>query len=144
MDIKIIIDKNKSEEILIYAREKTELIEEIEKIVLQSNKELVGYKDNEAKKPNLFNVNCFISESNKVFALTDEKLQVKLRLYQLEEILDESFIKINQSCIANIRQIEKVQGTFSGAISVIFKNGYKDYISRRNLKNVKERLGIKL
>lgn len=144
MDIKIIIDKNKSEEILIYAREKTELIEEIEKIVLQSNKELVGYKDNEAKKLNLFNVNCFISESNKVFALTDEKLQVKLRLYQLEEILDESFIKINQSCIANIRQIEKVQGTFSGAISVIFKNGYKDYISRRNLKNVKERLGIKL
>ncbi len=144
MDIKIIIDKNKSEEILIYAHEKTELIEEIEKIVLQSNKELVGYKDNEAKKLNLFNVNCFISESNKVFALTDEKLQIKLRLYQVEELLDENYVKINQSCIANTRQIEKVQGTFSGAISVIFKNGYKDYISRRNLKNVKERLGIKL
>lgn len=144
MDLKIIIDKNKNEEILIYAHEKTELIEEIEKIVLECNKELIGYKDNEAKKLNLFNVNCFISESNKVFALTDEKLQVKLRLYQVEELLDENFIKINQSCIANIRQIEKVQGTFSGAISVIFKNGYKDYISRRNLKNVKERLGIKL
>ena len=92
----------------------------------------------------MFDVNCFISESNKVFALTNEKLQVKLRLYQVEELLDESYIKINQSCIANIRQIERVEATFSGALSVIFKNGYKDYISRRNLKNVKERLGISL
>ena len=57
-------------------------------------------------------------------------------------MLDENFIKINQSCIANIRQIEKVEGTFSGSLSVVFKNGYKDYISRRNLKNVKERLKL--
>ena len=144
MDIKIIIDKNRNEEIIIYAHEKTELINEIEKIVHQSNKELIGYKKAVAKKLNLFDVNCFISESNKVFALTNEKLQVKLRLYQVEELLDESYVKINQSCIANIRQIERVEATFSGALSVIFKNGYKDYISRRNLKNVKERLGISL
>ena len=144
MDLKIIIDKNRKEEIVIYAHEKTELINEIEKIVHQSTKELMGYKDTEAKKLNLFEVNCFISESNKVFALTDEKLQVKLRLYQVEELLDESYVKINQSCIANIRQIEKVEATFSGSLSVIFKNGYKDYISRRNLKKVKERLGVKL
>ena len=144
MDIKIIIDKNRNEEIIIYAHEKTELINEIEKIVHQSNKELIGYKETVAKKLNLFDVNCFISESNKVFALTNEKLQVKLRLYQVEELLDENYVKINQSCIANIRQIERVEATFSGALSVIFKNGYKDYISRRNLKNVKERLGISL
>ena len=144
MDIKIIIVKNRNEEIIFYAHEKTELRNEIEKIVHQSNKELIGYKETVAKKLNLFDVNCFISESNKVFALTNEKLQVKLRLYQVEELLDESYIKINQSCIANIRQIERVEATFSGALSVIFKNGYKDYISRRNLKNVKERLGISL
>lgn len=144
MDIKIIIDKSRNEEILIYTHEKTELINEIEKIVHQSNKELIVYKETQAKKLNLFDVNCFISENNKVFALTDEKLQVKLRLYQVEELLNENYIKINQSCIANIRQIEKVEATFSGAISVVFKNGYKDYISRRNLRNVKERLGISL
>ena len=76
--------------------------------------------------------------------LQDEKFQVKLRLYEIEDIVDENFIKINQSCIANIRQIEKVQATFSGSLSVVFKNGYTDYISRRNLKAVKERLGVKL
>ena len=144
MDIKIFIDKTKDEKILIYAHEKTPLIEEIERLVTESTLDLIGYTDTEAKKINLLNVNCFISEDNKVFALADEKLQIKIRLYQLEDLLDDNFIKINKSCIANIRQIKKVRATFSGAISVIFNNGYEDYISRRNLKSVKERLGVKL
>lgn len=141
-DIKIIIDKTKKEEILIYAHERSELIADIERLVAESKFELIGYKDNEVKKLNLLSVNCFVIENNKVYALTEDKLQIKARLYQVEAMLDENFVKINQSCIANIRQIEKVEGTFSGALSVIFKNGYKDYISRRNLKNVKERLKL--
>lgn len=144
MEIKIIIDKSADEKILIYAHERNELIEEIEKIVCENNLDLVGYKDNEAVKLNLINVNCFISENDRIFALADDKYQVKQRLYQIENRLDDNFIRINQSCIANIRQIEKVQATFSGAFDVVFKNGYRDYISRRNLKSVKERLGVKL
>ena len=144
MKLKIIIDETREEEILVYAHERNELVNEIERIVHQSNSDILGYKDNEAKKLSLFDVNCFISEGNKIFALTNEKLQVKLRLYEIEDLTDDNFIKINQSCIANVRQIEKVQATLAGAISVVFKNGYKDYISRRNLKSVKERLGFKL
>ena len=37
----------------------------------------------------------------------------------------------------------KYQKTFSGTLSVVFKNGYTDYVSRRNIKAVKERIGIK-
>lgn len=144
MNIKVFIDKEKEEEVLVFAHERNALVNEIERIVQENNLELVGYKENEAGKLKLFDVNCFISENNKVFALTNEKLQLKLRLYQIEEMLDENFIKINQSCIANIRQIEKVQATFSGSFQVVFRNGYCDYISRRNLKSVKERLGVRL
>ena len=142
MKIKIFVDKTKEEEILIYVHEKNNLVDEIERLVAESNFELTGYKDNEAHRLSLIDVNCFISENNKIFALTDEKLQVILRLYQIEDMLDDNFIRINQSCIANIRKIEKTQADFSGALSVIFKNGYRDYISRRNLKKVKERLGV--
>ena len=142
MNIKVFIDKSKEEEVLVFAHERNALVNEIERIVQENNLELIGYKENEASKLKLFDVNCFISENNKVFALTNEKLQLKLRLYQIEENLDENFIKINQSCIANIRQIEKVQATFSGSFQVVFRNGYCDYISRRNLKSVKERLGV--
>ena len=144
MNFKFFIDKSREEEVIVYAHEKNEIVKEIESIVQQSNSDLFGYTETEAKKLNLFDVNCFITENNKTYALTDEKLQVKKRLYEIEAMVDDGFIKINQSCIANIRQIEKVQSTFSGSLSVIFKNGYKDYISRRNLKSVKERLGVKL
>ena len=44
--------------------------------------------------------------------------------------------------IANLKKVEKFSAAFSGALQVNFKNGYVDYVSRRNLKNVKERLGI--
>lgn len=143
-NIRIIIDKSKDEEVLIYTHEKTELVTEIERLVSENNQDLIGYKDCEAVKLNLFNVNCFTSENDKVFALTDKKYRVKSRLYQIETMLDDNFIRINQSCIANVRCIERLQATFSGAICVVFKNGYRDYISRRNLKKVKERLGVKL
>ncbi len=144
MNIKIIIDEKREEEVIVYAHSRSELVEEIEKLVSESCSDIVGYKETEARKLNLLNVNCFICENNRVYALTEDKLLVKQRLYQLEEMLDDNFIKINQSCIANIRQISKVEATFSGALSVVFKNGYRDYISRRNLKKVKERLGVKL
>ena len=144
MKLKIFVDKTKEEEILIYVHEKNGLVEEIERLVSENNFELIGYKDNEAQKLSLLEVNCFICENNKVFALTEEKLAVRLRLYQIEDLLDDNFVRINQSCIANIRKIEKSQADFSGALTVVFKNGYRDYISRRNLKKVKERLGVKL
>ena len=145
MKLRIIITDSEPEEILIYARKRTPLIDEIERLAEEENsRELIGYANGEATKLDPFRVTCCIVENGRVFALTDERLQVKLRLYQVEELLDTSFIKINQSCIANVRQIERVKATFSGSLCVVFKNGYTDYISRRNLKKVKERLGVKL
>ena len=82
MKFKFFIDKTKDEEVLVYAHEKNQIVYEIERIVQQSNNELIGYKDNEAKKLRLFNINCFTSENNKVYALTDEKFQVKLHLQE--------------------------------------------------------------
>ncbi len=144
MEIKVIFDKASSECVTIVAHERTKLVDEIERLVSENNLELFGYKENEAERIILSDINCFISENNKTYALTNEKFRIKQRLYQIEDMLDGNFVRINQSCIANIRQIQKVQATLGGSISVIFKNGYRDYISRRNLKNVKERLGVKL
>lgn len=137
------IDKNREEEVLIYAHKRTPLVDEIEKLAGGEN-ELVGYADREAYKLALSEICCFTVEDNKVYALTrKDKLQVKLRLYQVEEMLDERFVKINQSCIANLKEIRKFDASVSGALTVTFKNGYRDYVSRRNVKNVKERLGVK-
>lgn len=143
MKCKIFIDKEHEEEILIYVHEKTKLVEKIEQLVTDDAFELIGYKDREVVRLNTADVYCFIGEDNKIYALTSkEKLQLKCRLYQLEEKLSENFVKINQSCIANINKIDRFDASFSGTLLVKFKNGHTDYVSRRQLKNVKERFGF--
>ena len=143
MKLRIVIDPNRDEEITIYAHEKSHLVCEIEELVKNHSVDLIGYSENETVKLDLNDIHCFYIEDNKVFALTEnEKYRLKSRLYQLEENLSDNFVKINQSCIANIKKVDRFKATVGGALTVVFKNGYVDFVSRRNLKNVKERLGL--
>lgn len=143
MKLTINIDKTREEEIIIFAHENSELVKAISDAVNEHNFNVMGYADYSYKQIELAEVYCFITEDNKVYAITnDEKLAIKPRLYQLEEKLPANFVKINQSCIANIKQIKRFDVSVSGSMLIIFKNGYKDYVSRRQLKTVKERIGI--
>ncbi len=143
MKCRVVIDKKREEEVIIYAHERNETVESIERLISETQFELVGYSGKSAVRFELDEVCCFTVEDNKVFAMTEnEKLQLKLRLYQIAETTDKRFIKINQSCIANIRMIKRFDSSISGTLRVTFKNGYTDYVSRRQLKTVKERLGL--
>lgn len=138
------IDKNEEERVIIYAKEKTSLVEQIEKLVSSSGVSLTGTYEDTSILINPMDVSCFVVEGGKIYALINEKkYQLKERLYQLEDMsFNEYFVKLNQSCLANIKQIKEFKASIGGSIMVIFQNGYKDYISRRELKNVKERIGL--
>ncbi len=143
MEFKLIIDEFRKEEVVVYAKGKNKLTEIIEQLVNDSNLELVGYKNKEATFLNTSDVFCFTILDDKVYALTEnDRFVLKQRLYQVEERLSDAFVKINQSCIANISKIKRFDASVSGSLMVIFKNEYKEYVSRRQLKAVKERLGI--
>ena len=138
----IIIGENETEEVIIHARKKNGLVKEIERLVTE-NENLYGYRENEIISLNFQEIYSFIVEDNKVYATTEnDKLLIKSRLYKIEDSIDDNFIKINQSCIINIRKIQKFNSSVLGSLQVILKNGFKDYVSRRNIKKVKERLGI--
>lgn len=143
MKFSIFIDKERDEEVIIYAHERTKIVDDIEALVYGSKKSLIGFCEDGAVTLEPDAVICFTVENNKILAVTREgKFKIKQRLYQLEETLPNSFIKINQSCIANIKMIKKFDTSLFGTLNVIFINGYSDYVSRRNIKNVKERLGL--
>lgn len=143
MELKLFIDKEHREEILIYAHEKNSLVENIEKLVLNHSDRFIGHNERGSIPLEIGDIHCFIVENSKVYALTrEEKWLIKSRLYLIEEKLPDTFIKINQSCIANSEKIERFEASVGGSLTVKFKNGYEDYVSRRALKNVKERLGL--
>ena len=104
---------------------------------------LYGYLEDEILPIELSEVTCFYTKEGKVFVSIGEKeYSTKLRIKRILDLIDDSFIKINQGCIANIRQISRFSASFGGALQVHFKNGYSDYVSRRELPNIKRRFGL--
>jgi len=144
MKIEIFIDKNAQEKVQIFAKEHSTLVDKIKSLVEEQGQQLIGYTDREAVPLRAEEISLFISEGGKIYALVgDKRYRIKERLYLLEQRFFADFVKINQSCLARTGEIKRFEAAFSGSLRVIFKNGYSDYVSRRCLKAVKERLGIK-
>ena len=143
MKLNIFVDKNHAEEVIIYTHAKNELTDRIEQLVTENSFDLIGFIDREAVTLNLAEIQMFVVVDNKIYAVTgNEKFYVRTRLYVLEEKLPHNFVKINQSCIANINHICRFDTSVSGTLKVKFKNGMSDYVSRRQLKNIKGRFGL--
>ncbi|MEE1010884.1 MAG: LytTR family DNA-binding domain-containing protein [Acutalibacteraceae bacterium] len=144
MKFRLIIDNNREEEVIVYSHKESDLTDEIRRLVENEANEIIGYIEREAYKLSTSEIYCVVAEDNNVYAITEKsRFRVKLRLYQLEEILGDDFVKINQSCIVNIRKIRKFDSSLGGMLKVVLTNGYSDYVSRRNIRYVKERLGVK-
>ena len=145
MKIEIQIDSNiKEDKIVIYAKEITE---EIQKIVKQLENEhidvITGIYDEKIYILKPSEINYFYSENQKILAKTDKLVQVKLKLYEIEDMFkNKGFIRISNSVIANINKIENIEMSFNGVMCIRFKNGDKEYSSRRYVKKIKESLAL--
>lgn len=143
MKHRTIID-NEKEEVLIYTPKVTNKITMLERYIEDLDSEIIAFRNKTSICLSYNEVICFTIENGRSFAITEkEKLLIKQRLFQIEEMVSENFVKINQSSIANITKIERFDASIGGNLMVIFKNGYKDYVSRRQTKLVKERIGFK-
>lgn len=143
MKCTVIIDASLPEEVTVHAHDKTDLVREIKRICEEDAVELIGYTEDSAARLCISDIYFIAVEDTKVIAHTVHgKFRLKCRLCAIEETLPDSFIKINQSCIANIPMIERFDTSITGTLFVRFKNGEKDYVSRRNIRRVKERFGI--
>jgi len=140
------IDKEREEEIIIHAHQKSPLINEIERLISAekvSTPPIVGYIGSDIIEIDPREVYCFFIEGKKLFAsLKNGDALIKKRLYEIENRLGVDFIKINQSTVANMKLIDRFSVSIGASLTVHFKNGRKDYVSRRQMKAVKERLGI--
>ena len=62
-------------------------------------------------------------------------------LYEFEDMLKSSFIRISKTTLVNLHQIRRVEPSFNRML-VVMKNGQKDYISRKYLPEFKKYLGL--
>ena len=142
MRFRLVIDKEKSEEIVATVHERTPLIDEIEALISQYTNRIPGYTENEIKMLSVFEIECITVLDGKTFAIDSQNRQYRLkqRLYELEKQLPSSFIRINKSALANESALDRFSVTIAGSVDAVFKCGYTEYISRRCFTQIKRRL----
>lgn len=146
MKIEIQVDSSiKEDKIVIYTKEITEDVQKIvKKLENESIDVITGINDEKIYILKPSEINYFYSENQKILAKTTDKvIQVKLKLYEIEDMLShKGFIRISNSVIANINKIDNIEMSFNGVMCIRFKNGDKEYSSRRYVKKVKEILSL--
>ena len=145
MRFKLIIDKEKDEEVVIIAHQRNALIDEIEMLISKHTDRIPGYTEDDIKMLSVSEIECVTVLDGKTYAIDSEnhRYRLKQRLYELEEQLPSSFIRINKSTLANEGALDRFTVTIVGSVDAVFKCGYTEYVSRRCFAQIKRRFETK-
>ena len=136
MRIKIdLIDNLEHTEVIIRCKKIDDDILKLEELVknLKKSKTLLSfYKDNKEYYLSLDNILFFETDGNFIYAHTkDDSYLVKNKLYELEQILPNNFLRVSKSTILNINQILSITRNFPSTNLVEFSKSHKVvYVSR--------------
>lgn len=143
MQFKLIIDRDKDEEVVITAHQPTTLTREIEALVLKYAEadRIPAYAEDSIKMLSFSDIECITVLDGKTYAIDsgNRRYRLKQRLYELEQLLPSSFIRINKSALANEACLDRFSVTYSGAVDAVFQCGYTEYVSRRCFSQIKRR-----
>lgn len=143
MKFKLIIDKNKDEEVVVTARERSVLTDRIEALIREDagSDHIAAYTEDDMKMLKFSDIECITVQEGKTWAVDTRgrRYRLKLRLYELEALVPACFIRINKSALANENRLERFTATYSGAVDAVFKCGYREYVSRRCFAAIKRR-----
>ena len=147
MKFRLIIDKEKDEEVVATVHAHSSLIDEIEALIQKhaGADRIAGYTEDDIKLLAFSEIECITVLDGKTYAIDsrNHRYRLKLRLYELESILPSSFIRINKSTLANESALDRFAVTIAGSVDAVFKCGYTEYVSRRCFAQIKRRLESK-
>lgn len=145
MKFRLIIDKDKDEEVVITAHQRTALIDEIEFLISKHTDRIPGYTEDDIKMLSVSEIECVTVLDGKTYAIDfkNRHYRIKQRLYELEAELPPSFIRINKSTLANETRLDRFVVSIAGSVDAVFKCGYTEYVSRRCFAQIKRRFETK-
>lgn len=145
MKFKLIIDKAQEEEVVAIVHNRTALIDEIEALISRHTDRIPGYTEDDIKMLSVSEIECVTVLDGKTYAIDSKnrRYRLKQRLYELEQLLPSSFIRINKSTLANESALDRFTVTYAGSVDAVFKCGYTEYVSRRCFAQIKRRLESK-
>ena len=145
MKFRLIIDKDKDEEIVATVHDRTPLIDEIEALISKRTDRIPGYTEDDIKMLSVSEIQCITVLEGKTYAIDSKncRYRLKQRLYELEAELPAAFIRINKSALSNEKALDRFTVTIAGSVDAVFKCGYREYVSRRCFAQIKRRFDAK-
>ena len=145
MKFRLIIDKEKDEEVVATVHSRSPLIDELEALISKHTDRIPGYTEDDIKMQSVSEIECVTVLDGKTYAIDSKnhRYRLKQRLYELESLLPSSFIRINKSTLANENALDRFSVTYAGSVDAVFKCGYREYVSRRCFAQIKRRLESK-
>ena len=142
MRFRLIIDKDKEEEVVATVHSRSPLIDEIEALIGKHADRIPCYMGEDIKMLAVGEIECVTVLDGKTYAIDSQNRQYRLkqRLYELEALLPACFIRINKSTLANEHALDRFAVTIAGSVDAVFKCGYREYVSRRCFAQIKRRL----
>lgn len=113
---------------------KKQEVPEIAKMPVKTNPEIEAFGERGIQKQlSLAEILYFEADGELVFAYTKEEIfQIKLRLYQVEEIAKSTeIIRVSKSHLINMKKIESVRPALNSRLYVKMPNGEEVLVSRK-------------
>ena len=128
----------------IHCREVTSETERLERYISRFDERLQATSEGNTYNVQIDEILYIESVDKKTFLYTTgHVLQTEKRLYELEELLDEkTFFRASKSVIVNLNKITKLKPEVTRNILATLTNGEVIVISRRNVKALKELIGL--
>ena len=144
MKVRIELDDSLADtELVIRVSRIDERIQKIQDVLEESAAPtILFYKESSEYFVELAEILFFETDGAKIFAhARNDAYEVKLKLYELEELLPRYFCRISKSTIVNAKAIYSLEKSFSGTSSVQFSKTHKKvHVSRHYYHLLKEKL----
>ena len=144
--VRIEIDPNGSDDIVIVCRELTPEILKIEQIInggqFQSESDMLLTLGDSEYLIEYFDILFFETVGERTAAHTADRMYyTDRRLYELCDTLPKSFFRVSKSCIVNIESISSMKRELTGVCEISFRGSNKTaFVSRMYYKPFRERL----
>lgn len=144
MEIKLNLDPNlPQEKAEFWLKKMTKKIKKITQELASEQDSVWGYQDGDAYAIGFSEIFAVQVENEKTMICTQyDSYLFKGRLYKIQEILPSEFVATSRSSIVNYRYIDHLEIISNGNIDAILSNGLRIQVSRRKIKNLKERIGL--
>jgi len=147
MKVIVRVDNNIDDDnVIILCKENNDFIKSIKDYANNLNViKIPFYKRDQEYYIDLNEIIFFETDINNISAHTiNDVYNIKYKLYELEQILPNNFIRVSKSSIVNVNNIYSIKRNITSSSIIEFNNTYKKiYVSRFYYKNLKERLGKK-